>query len=192
MSKAVVEQAKADLIAAYGEAALQGDNGGFLIVMEAAYRLGLGVVDKPNGAHAEYPVGSGHFYSKDGVMTRNGDFFDVLVDAGDANGPAWQPNGTVEPLRYRPAVSTLPQGGIQQPPETLPPPAVEPAPLAWLEARLEALRVQADANTEKIQRQIDQVVKNAEKSVREAIPQLLALQATQATGGFLSGLFGRR
>jgi len=66
------------------------------------------------------------------------------------------------------------------------PPATEPAPPSALERQLatvnaslreiwsdlEQLRLQSDANTEKIQQQIDQVVKNAEASAAKLLPLL--------------------
>lgn len=136
MSVEIVAQAKADLLAAGKD--LSGDNGSFLITMEAAFRLGLGVVDKPNGHHAEYPVGSGQFFSVDGIMDRAGNFFDVLINggAGGTNVPTWQPNGTVEALRYRPAVSIL-----GAPPVVVPPvdPGIPVPSLSLLLTRIDDL-----------------------------------------------------
>lgn len=135
MSREIVAQANADLVAAGKD--LSGDNGAFLITMEAAFRLGLGVVDKPNGHHAEYPMGSGHFFSVDGIMDRAGNFFDVLINggAGGTNEPTWQPNGTVDVSRYRPAVSIL--GSV--PPVVVPPPPPPSVDLSGIEQKLQGL-----------------------------------------------------
>jgi hypothetical protein len=119
MSKEIVERAKADLAAAGFN--LSGNDGAFLITMEAASRIpNAGVVDKPNGNHAAF---LGKFYSVDGIMFPDGTFYDVLVDGGGESRPVWNQGGNIDPARWRKPVSILlPDGGtpgspVEHPPE---------------------------------------------------------------------------
>lgn len=116
MSKAVVEQAKKDLQAAGVD--LSGPCGAFAITNLTASRLKLGTVYKPAGNNCRER-------SVDGVMDKTGRFWDVLIDAGGANDPAFNPGDPIESSRYRdPEPVTLP------PP---PPPPVIGKPLTdWL------------------------------------------------------------
>ena len=104
MSRQIVEQAKSDLLAAGKD--LSGNNGAFLITMEAASRIpGAGVLDKPSGNHAEF---QGAFYAVDIIAFPDGRIVDVLTDGGRANGPTWDDNkAPVAASRFRPAVSIL-------------------------------------------------------------------------------------
>lgn len=184
MSLQIVAQAKADLIAALYD--LSGNNGAFLIVMEAASRIpGAGVLDKPSGNHAEF---NGQSYAVDIVAFPDGRIVDCLIDGGGANTPSWDTSkAPVDPSRFRPAVKIL--AGV--PPVVVPPPTPSvdlAAVLAKLDAIAADINAHSDANTEKIQQQIDQVVKNAEASVQAALPQILG---ALGGGGILGGLFGR-
>lgn len=103
MSQAIVAQAKADLSAA--GVSLAGNDGAFLITMEAASRIpGAGVLDKPSGNHADFKGGS---YSVDCIVFQDGRLFDVLVDGGGANNPTWNAGDPIDPSRWRAAVSVL-------------------------------------------------------------------------------------
>ena len=101
----VVVQAKADIIAA-GES-IVGNCGAFKIVKTVAWRLRLsdptiGLLSKPTGTNCAG-------YSIDNIMYTDGVIFDILQDAGGANTPQWNFNGTVDPDRYRvPIVPEVP------------------------------------------------------------------------------------
>lgn len=125
MSAEVVAQAKADIERALGKT-LTGNDESFLITMEAAFRLGLGVVFKPSGNHATF---EGQPYSVDGNMTRDGRFFDVLFDSGGENRPVFNENGTVDTGLYRPAKSVL--GSVAPAPAPTPSPQPDTPPLWW-------------------------------------------------------------
>lgn len=103
MSKQIVTQAKADLMAAGID--LFGNNGAVKIVSEAASRIpGMGLVDKPQGNHADLDGGS---YSVDGMMTQAGVFYDCLIDGGGANTPTFDQGDPIDPGRWRQPKSIL-------------------------------------------------------------------------------------
>lgn len=203
MSLEIVAQAKADLIAAgyrFDHPDQQARNdAAFLIVMEAASRIrGAGVLAKSGGNHAVF---QGESYAVD-IIIAEGLIVDCLIDGGNTNTPVWQEHTEpVDPSRIRPAVAIL---APSVPPPVVPPevPGIPTPTLAYIltriddledatgriEGLLSDLRIQSDANTEKIQQQIDQVVKNAEASVQAALPQILG---ALGGGGILGGLFGR-
>jgi hypothetical protein len=85
VSQQIVEQAKADLVAAGFD--ISGNDGAFLITMEAASRIpGAGVLDKPNGNHAGF---RGASYAVDIIAFPDGRIVDVLADAGLESRPTW-------------------------------------------------------------------------------------------------------
>jgi hypothetical protein len=92
----VVAQAKDDLENAGHD--LSGPCGAFSIVKLAAWRMGggAGLLSKPSGNNCEG-------YSTDIIVYPDGRIYDVLVDGGGRNGPAWGDAGVVDPARYRPA-----------------------------------------------------------------------------------------
>lgn len=89
--------AKAELEAAGQD--LSGPCGAFAIVKLAAWKMGggAGLLDKPAGNNCEG-------YATDIIVYPDGRHYDVLVDGGGRNGPAWGDAGTVDPSRYRPAI----------------------------------------------------------------------------------------
>ena len=95
----LVVEAKADLITE-GES-LVGDCGAFKITRRAAQYIApsdpaVGLLDKP-------PPGTNCTnYSIDNLCYNDGVLYDILQDAGGANTPQWNFNGTVDPSRYRP------------------------------------------------------------------------------------------
>ena len=114
MSRQIVEKAKSDLLAAGKD--LSGNNGAFLITMEAASRIpGAGVLDKPSGNHAEF---QGAFYAVDIIAFPDGRIVDVLTDGGGANKPSWDDTkAPVAASRFRPAVAILPPTPPTPPPD---------------------------------------------------------------------------
>jgi hypothetical protein len=118
MSQQIVEQAKTDLIAAGFD--IGGNDGAFLITMEAASRIpGAGVLDKPSGNHAEF---RGASYAVDIIAFPDGRIVDVLADAGGESRPTWNDgNAPVDRSRFRAAVRVLGSGAT-------PPQAAEPGP----------------------------------------------------------------
>src|SRR4051812_13288936 len=97
MSLNVVQRVKADLVAR--GISLDGDCGAFQITKRVAWELrgqGFGLLDKQGGSNC------GGF-AKDIVMRADGQLFDILVDAGGDNRPAWQESDKVAPERFRTA-----------------------------------------------------------------------------------------
>lgn len=129
-----VAQAKQELNAAGVQTEHTGPCGAFQITNLAAQKLNAGILDKPSGNHCEWPAGSGHFYSVDTVIYRNGRAFDVLVASEEQNGPSWQEGPTLDPSRYRDPVVAA--GPVPTPPAPTCPPADNAAVLAKL-AQLE-------------------------------------------------------
>ena len=115
---------------------LSGACGAFAITKRVAWRLRMeqaGLLSKPSGNNCDA-------YAVDIVMYPDGRIFDILVDAGGGNGPAWNAGEAVEASRYRPAVD--PGDTPTQPPPppivVVPPPVVDLAPLQADLARVEA------------------------------------------------------
>ena len=108
----------------------------------------------------------------------------VLSDVPATNGPEWLDDGYVDPGRYVPYVAPVEEPRV---PDASPVMSATDIPLVSsvcflnerdsIYATLEALRLQIDANTEKIQQQIDQAIKNAEKSMKDALGALGGLSA---------------
>jgi hypothetical protein len=161
---------------------LTGPDGAFEITGRVAWELrgeGAGLLDKPGGNQS-------HGFATDIICYPDGQLWDILGDGGGANNPQWNESDKVDPSRYRPAK--------QMDPIPVPPPNPDPTLLSEavkaiaakvealtslvgsLDQKLDALAKQSDANTEKIQQQVNQVVKDMEKSVSAAVPLL---------GGFL-------
>lgn len=130
-----------------------------------------GYLLKPAGENIA-PLPDGTLVSVGRICYPDGQLYKVMTDV--PNGvPEWSDDGTVDPSRYRAfAASAPPTPGLE--PEPPAPahrdPVVEAIGRVWEE--LVALRRQSDANTEKIQQQIDQVVKNAEASAAKLLPLL--------------------
>lgn len=134
---AVVQQLKA------AGTDITGACGAFAITDRVAWALrdeGLGILDKAccdndgfNATHCEMPKGSGHFYSTDIVIYKDGDYADILGDAGGANTPYWGAQHDPSLIfRWRPPVD--PGDGTQPPPvsQPVPPPVVtmpQPSPV---------------------------------------------------------------
>jgi hypothetical protein len=100
----VVANVKANLIAR--GISLLGSDGAFEITKRVAWALresGIGLLDKPTGNHAEFPVGSGNFFSVDVLCYQDGVYVDMLVASGAANTPAWQiqPSAADVPAKWR-------------------------------------------------------------------------------------------
>jgi hypothetical protein len=145
---------------------LSGPCGAFAITKRVAWALrgeGAGLLSKPAGNNCEG-------YSVDYIVYPDGSSADILTDAGGANSPSWgsNPPDTDFIGRYRPAVDP----GDSPPP---PPPPPPPGDTSWAEAKayfvdlqmkMDALRGQQISNMEKIQQQIDQVLKKIDQLAR--------------------------
>jgi hypothetical protein len=155
---------------------LTGPDGAFEITSRVAWELrgeGAGLLDKPGGNQS-------HGFATDIICYPDGQLWDILGDGGGANIPGWRESDKVDPSRYRPAKQ---MDDIPDPPD--PDPKLSEALKAVaakvealtslvssLDQKFDALAKQSDANTEKIQQQINQVVKDAEKSASAALPLL--------------------
>lgn len=122
-----------------------------------------GYLLKPAGENIA-ALDDGTFVSVGRVCYPDGQLYKVLTDVPNG-GPEWSDDGTVDPSRYRafavsapPPPEPAPEGTVQQ---QL---ALIHASLREIWVDLEQARLESDANTEKIQQQIDQVVKNAERT----------------------------
>jgi hypothetical protein len=186
MSLAIVAAIKAHLEAA-GED-LSGPCGAFAITQRVAWALradGAGLLDKPGGNNC---LG----FATDYVVFRNGPAFDILGDGGGANVPQWNQDDDRALLpRWRAPIA--PDDVVTPPVGPPDPPADDRvevlleaihAQLDTIDLTLHALALQSDINTEKIQRQIHEVVKNGEKSLAALLPLLKG-------GGGFGGLFKR-
>jgi len=178
---------------------LAGPCGAFAITKRVAWALrseGAGLLDKPGGNQCEG-------YATDIVMYPDGRLVDILGDGGGANSPMWNETGEIRPTsQYRPAINP---GDVVGPPVDPPGPKPPDSPDAFmtillnldlkfdqlamkvdaLGEQLDALKDQSNANTEKIQTQINQVVKNGEQSLAALLPLLKG-------GGGLTGIFGKK
>jgi hypothetical protein len=184
----IVAKAKADLQAKGVD--LTGACGAFRILNLVAQRLpGFGLLRKGGGNRAvPQPDGSclsGEQTGEPGFATDylidRATFFgyDILGDGGGANTPQWHGPETdaamvarnrtnvAEPLDWPPVHVPGPDIVVVPDPK---PDHVQNVDLTAILERLEALRKQNDANTEKIQQQIAQVVENLEKSLASALP----------------------
>jgi hypothetical protein len=172
MSVQVVASIKQQLVAR-GED-LSGPCGAFKITQRVAWALradGAGLLDKPGGNNC---LG----FATDYVIFQHGPAFDILGDGGGANTPQW--NEDDDPALIPRWRAPIDPGDVVTPP-VVPPVVPPPDPLivdalaaivgelVGVRSQLTELKVQADANTEKIQTQINQVVKNGEKSLADAL-----------------------
>jgi hypothetical protein len=144
-----------------------------------------GYLLKPGGENIA-PLPDGAMVSVGRLCYPDGQIYKVMTDVPHGE-PEWADDGTVDPSRYRAFA-----------PAAAPSPAPSPSPsgdanlddvmvrLNDIALMIAGLRIQLDANTEKIQQQIDQAVKNAESTGRligEVVEPLLPA---------LSGLFSRK
>lgn len=123
MSQQVVAQAKQQLEAEGAD--LTGPCGAWQITNRAAYILrndGAGILSKPSGNNCQG-------YSVDVIIYRDGRAFDVLVDGGGANTPAWNQIEPIDPGRWREPIAPVP----------IPGPGPVPDPPPSLEQRLKAI-----------------------------------------------------
>jgi hypothetical protein len=153
---------------------LTGPDGAFEITKRVAWELrgeGAGLLDKPGGNNS-------HGFATDIICYPSGQIYDILVSGGDVNGPSWQDAGAVDASRYRAPVPVDPPA---VPPPSTPTLSLDElvakidamsALLAGLDRKLDAMAEQSNTNTEKIQQQIDQAVKNVEKTAAAALPLL--------------------
>lgn len=85
--------------------------GAFQITNTVAWllrRRGAGILDKPGGAHCEYPLGSGNFYATDIIIFQDGVYADILGDGGGANNPQWAwASDKLDYTRWRPPVNPV-------------------------------------------------------------------------------------
>ena len=179
----VVEHVKADLVAR--GVPLTGACGAFEITRRVAWQLalqgeaGAGLLKKPTGNNCDGFA--------DGIIAfSSGVHFDILFDAGGENRPQWVSAGAFDLARWAAPLPVDDAPPIEEPePSVKPPPPVDVAVaidalMQAIEAvvgpRLEALKAQSDANTEKIQAQIDQAIKNAEASAKAYLPLLAKLE----------------
>ena len=134
MSLDVVKGVKEQLVAKGVD--LSGPDGAFQITSRVAWALradGAGILDKPTGNN------SGG-YAVDVVVYRDGTGYDVLIDGGGDNGPAW--NKFAEPLdpsRWR---SPFDPGDVEEVPPVVVPPTEGFDFLEWanrVEAKLDLL-----------------------------------------------------
>jgi hypothetical protein len=144
-----------------------------------------GYLLKPAGENIA-PLPDGTLVSVGRVCYPDGQLYKVLTDVPNG-GPEWADDGTVDPSRYRAFVASAPPAdGQRAARQYYRRQGSRRGGLLMLEMKLDALRVQSDANTEKIQQQIDRAIKNAEESgrlIRGVIEPLLPA---------LSGLFARK
>lgn len=132
---------------------------------------GAGLLAKPTGNNCEG-------YAVDVIIYEDGSLFDILGAGQEgSNTPHWMKLDSVDPSRWRPALS-LP---TQQPSNTTTGPTekldIGPilAKLDQISYQIEQLQKKEIEDTEKIQQQIDQVVKNAEKSAPSVLTKLVQL-----------------
>lgn len=115
----VVAAVKASLVARGVD--LSGECGAFQITKRVAWQLraeGAGLLDKPSGSNC---MG----YSTDIIAYPGGRIFDILVDGGGANGPAWSGVDPVDPGRYRPAIDPGDSPGPTPTPTPTPAPGLD-------------------------------------------------------------------
>jgi hypothetical protein len=179
----IVRTAKAAAVAA-GVDVDRDDCSRFEVTKRAAMLLAneqAGLLDKPGGANCQG-------YATDIIAYRSGVIVDILGAGPDGPNTAhWIPLSPVDPSRWRPPLEPAPTSPVPTPvPAPVPGEPGLPVPatadLAAVNAKLdsilyavEQLRQQQTADTEKVQSQIDQVVKNAERSTVPLILKILSL-----------------
>lgn len=163
---------------------LTGPCGAFEITKRVAWALrgeGAGLLAKPSGNNCDGFATDIVMYSGDGALV------DILSDSGGGNGPTWTVTGELRPLdQWRAPFFTPIPGAVD--PEPVPPPDTGGSDdaIAALDQKLTILAVQADrnadaimarndANTEKIQQQLNQIVEDAESTLKQLLEELLPL-----------------
>lgn len=93
------------------------------------------------------------------------------------NGDGWSGYWWDKMINGRPGVNLepVPYDTVSYPVPGIPFPIGEPSYVARLDAKLDAMKAQSDANTAKIQQQIDQAIKNFEQSATPFAKILLGL-----------------
>lgn len=162
---------------------LAGPCGAFEITKRVAWFLrgeGAGLLAKPSGNNCDG-------FATDIVMYADGALVDILSDSGGGNGPTWTVTGELRPLdQWRAPFFTPIPGAVD--PGPVPPPDAGGSDdaIAALDQKLTILAVQADrnadaimarndANTEKIQQQLNQIVEDAESTLKQLLEELLPL-----------------
>jgi hypothetical protein len=115
-------------------------------------------------------------YAVDAIMYQDGTVVDILGAGREGpNTPLW----LIQPNR-RPSSDWRPAVELESIPTPVPEPQPQPQDLSAVVAKLdqilytlEQLRLEQAEDTEKIQKQIDQVVKNAEKSAPKVLDWLV-------------------
>lgn len=173
----VVDVVKSDLVAR--GVALDGPCGAFEITARVAWRLrtsGAGVLTKPSGNNCRG-------FAVDIVVYPDGHAFDILSDAGGANGPTWNVIEPVDAGRWRAATDPGDADQPSKPPDP-PTPAVDLGPIL---SRLDALEraVQAlDATTQSLDTKAEQT-----RAVVDSLAPVAG--AVEAIGARVSALEGR-
>lgn len=133
MSFKDVQDVKDALVAAGKD--LSGPCGAFEITKRVAWNLratGAGLLSKPSGNNCQG-------YAVDIIVYPDGTAYDMLIDSGGKNDPAWNktPDSPLDPSRYRPAID--PQDGSGPPIPPPPTPTPTPSPSVDLKPILDAL-----------------------------------------------------
>ena len=134
----VVAAVKAELVAK--GITLSGECGAFAITKRVAWQLrgeGAGLLDKPGGSNCQG-------FATDIIAYPGGRIFDILIDGGGSNGPAWNASDPVDASRYRPAVDP----GDAPSPTPTPTPAPVPVPTLDLSGVYQRIDW-SDANNER-------------------------------------------
>lgn len=123
---------------------LSGSCGAWQISNLTAWRLrdeGAGILQKPAGNNCRG-------YAVDVVVYKNGQAYDVLISAGEQNGPSWNDIGVLDPARWHAPIPVEDGGGPPDPDDPPPPPPSSPPdPLPVLEeirVGVDVLRLTAD------------------------------------------------
>lgn len=125
MSQSVVEAIKSQLVARGVD--LTGPCGAFEITSRVAWEMrGEGW-----GLHAKESGNQCQGYSVDVLLHPSGQYVDLLVDAGGANGPSWQIHTGGDVLQWRAPFEVDPSGPVPAPPPP-DPPADDLDLVAWL------------------------------------------------------------
>jgi hypothetical protein len=137
----VVVSVKAGLVAQGAD--LSGACGAFKITKRVAWQLRVetaGLLTKTSGNNCDG-------YATDIVAYPDGRIFDILIDAGASNGPAWNADGTVDPSRYHVAIDP---GDVVTPPQPPVPPPAPPVDLGPLMARVSVVEQKVRDVTEAV------------------------------------------
>lgn len=163
-----IDRVKADLLAR--NIPLTGACGAFEITKRVAWELrdtGAGLLKKPAGNNCA-GFADGVICYVNGPWA--GKHFDILFDAGGENIPQWVLAGPFDTMRWaQPWQVDVPVSAVPPDPSL---PAAQDVEFAVVNAKLDALRLQLDVNTEKIQSQINEVVQNAETTGKQYLPLL--------------------